>query len=119
MHNGFGCAVHRASTHQIQCGEELPQGMRADACQRLQSRGLPSSVRGGRRFHAACGNYTFGSSIQKVAPELVDGYARYYLRSAGRSATGDVRAALAAEFPLPETIMGAINRQVDIVLGGI
>jgi hypothetical protein len=57
--------------------------------------------------------------LAKIAPDLVDGYARYYLRSAGRTPTGDPRAALATEFQLPETIMGAITRQIDIVLGGI
>lgn len=57
--------------------------------------------------------------LQKTAPELVDGYARYYLRSANASATGDVQAALAREFSLPEEIRSAIARQIDVVLGGI
>lgn len=58
--------------------------------------------------------------MQKVAPELADGYARYYLRSARVSFTsGDATAALAAAFPLPDTIRDAIQRQIDVVLGGI
>jgi hypothetical protein len=57
--------------------------------------------------------------LQKTAPELADGYARYYLRAAGLSATGDAQAVLAREFPIPDLIRDAINRQIDSVLGGI
>jgi hypothetical protein len=57
--------------------------------------------------------------LQKTAPELVDGYARFYLRAAGVSTTGDAQAALVREFPLPDLIREAINRQIDAVLGGI
>lgn len=57
--------------------------------------------------------------IERVAPELADGYARYYLRSANASAGGDPRASLRAAFPLPAGIAAAIGRQLDIVLGGI
>ena len=57
--------------------------------------------------------------LQKTAPELADGYARFYLRAAGVSATGDAQATLVREFPLPELIRAAINRQIDSVLGGI
>jgi hypothetical protein len=49
----------------------------------------------------------------------VDGYARFYLRAAGVSTTGDAQAALVREFPLPDLIREAINRQIDAVLGGI
>jgi hypothetical protein len=59
--------------------------------------------------------------IQRIAPELAQGYMRYYLRAAGLSAraTGDPSAALASAFPLPELIINAIIRQLDIVLAGI
>lgn len=57
--------------------------------------------------------------LQKVAPELVDGYARYYLRSANRSVGSNAGASLAASFPLPDAIRDAISRQIDVVLGGI
>ena len=57
--------------------------------------------------------------LQKTAPELADGYARFYLRAAGVSATGDVQAALVREFPLPDLVRDAISRQLDAVLGGI
>jgi hypothetical protein len=58
--------------------------------------------------------------LQRAAPELADGYARYYLRSARVAFTsGDAMAALAAAFPLPDTIRDAIQRQIEVVLGGI
>lgn len=57
--------------------------------------------------------------VERVAPDLADGYARYYLRAIGRTTGGDPRAALRAAFPLPEAINDAIVRQLDVVLGGI
>ena len=57
--------------------------------------------------------------IERAAPELLEGYTRYYLRSAGRPATAGTPAALAAAFPLPDTIRDAITRQMEVVLGGI
>ncbi len=57
--------------------------------------------------------------LQKVAPELADGYARYYLRSANRAVGSNPVSALAAAFPLPDPIRDAISRQIDVVLGGI
>ena len=57
--------------------------------------------------------------LQKVAPELVDGYARYYLRSSGRPVGSNAVTSLAAAFPLPDAIRDAITRQIDVVLGGI
>ena len=58
--------------------------------------------------------------MQRVAPELADGYVRYYLRAARVPVpSGDATAAFAAAFPLPDTIRDAIQRQIEIVLGGI
>jgi hypothetical protein len=57
--------------------------------------------------------------VQRVAPELADGYARYYLRSSRVQFTGDPMAALATAFPLPDAIRDGIQRQIDVVLGGI
>jgi hypothetical protein len=58
--------------------------------------------------------------LQRVAPELADGYARYYLRSARIPFTsGDAMTALATAFPLPDPIRDAIQRQIEVVLGGI
>jgi len=57
--------------------------------------------------------------LQRAAPELVAGYTRYYLMQAGQSVSGDINARLAATFPLPEPIRQAIDRQLEVVLGGI
>jgi hypothetical protein len=81
-----------------------PSEQRSGAIDRLSSAAL---VRGGAML------------LAKVAPDLVDGYARYYLRSANVSVGSDPQASLAAAFPLPETIRDAITRQLDVVLGGI
>lgn len=57
--------------------------------------------------------------LAKLAPELVDGYARYYLRAAGITPSGDPNAQLATAFPLPPLIRDAIASQIQIVVGGI
>lgn len=57
--------------------------------------------------------------LQRIAPELVDGYARYYLTSAGRSVGSNPMTSLTAAFPLNDLIREAISRQLDVVLGGI
>lgn len=57
--------------------------------------------------------------LERIAPDLAPGYARYYLNVAAAPATGDLGAALASAFPLPEAIREAINRQLAVILGGI
>jgi len=58
--------------------------------------------------------------LQRIAPDLLPGYMRYYLGSSGAAATsGDPSAAFTTTFPLPETIRDAIARQIDVVLAGI
>ena len=57
--------------------------------------------------------------LQKAANELLPGYTRYYLSQAGLSTSGDLDARLVASFPLPDAIRQAIERQLDVVLGGI
>lgn len=57
--------------------------------------------------------------LQRAAPELLAGYTRYYLSQAGQPTTGDINARLAATFPLPAPILQAIERQLEVVLGGI
>lgn len=57
--------------------------------------------------------------LERAAREAVPGYARYYLSQAGLSTTGDINARLAATFPLPDAIRQAIERQLDVILGGI
>jgi hypothetical protein len=58
--------------------------------------------------------------LERLAPELTDGYARYYLRAAKADTTGgDLASALRQTFPLPDHILNAMERQLDLVLGGI
>ncbi|MDB4877113.1 MAG: hypothetical protein JWM41_3559 [Gemmatimonadetes bacterium] len=58
--------------------------------------------------------------LQRVAPEEVQGYMRFYLRTLGTtSPQGDPTAAFAAAFPIPAAILTAVSRQIDVVLGGI
>jgi hypothetical protein len=45
--------------------------------------------------------------LQKAAPELADGYARFYSRSGGDLATA---------FPLPDNIKAALSHQIDLDL---
>jgi hypothetical protein len=70
--------------------------------------------------HVTMGTVRAGAMLfQRVAPELLAGYTRYYLSQAGQSTSGDINARLAATFPLPEAIRAAIERQLEVVLGGI
>ena len=57
--------------------------------------------------------------LERVLPTAVPGYMRYYLRQAGRPSPTDPRAAFAAAFALPDPILSAISRQMDVILGGI
>ena len=57
--------------------------------------------------------------LQRIAPELVDGYIRYYLALANESTSGDIRSRFTSVFPLPDAIRGAIDRQLEVVLGGL
>lgn len=73
----------------------------------------------GDRYTSAAAVRGGAMLLQRVAPELVAGYARYYVAAARRTAGSDPLSSLASAFPLPETIRDAIGRQLDIVLGGI
>lgn len=58
--------------------------------------------------------------LQRVAPDLVAGYQRYYLKTARVPVpAGDPSATFNATFPLPAQIVTALDRQIEIVLGGI
>lgn len=81
-----------------------PTDRRAGLAERYQS---AAAVRGGALL------------LQRVAPELVDGYARYYLRSANRPVGANPMTSLVAAFFLPEAVRDAMTRQLDVILGGI
>jgi hypothetical protein len=58
--------------------------------------------------------------LSRVAPELEEGYMRYYLRLARAADPGaDLRGRFNATFPLPDRIVEALVRDIDGVLGGI
>jgi hypothetical protein len=59
--------------------------------------------------------------LQRAAPELAAGYARFYLREAGLAvpAAGGEGRALEAAFTLPAGILETIARQLEVVEGGI
>jgi len=58
--------------------------------------------------------------LQRVAPELVPGYMRFYLQTLGVAApAGDPSAQFAATFPVPAPILTALGRSIESVLGGI
>jgi len=57
--------------------------------------------------------------LQRTAPEALDGYMRYYLRSVNRPVGSNVATTFTTVFSLPDTIRDALNRQLDVVLGGI
>jgi hypothetical protein len=58
--------------------------------------------------------------LQRVAPDLVSGYMRFYLQTLGKPApTGDASAAFTDAFPIPQAILSAVTKQIDVVLGGI
>jgi len=57
--------------------------------------------------------------LERILPSAVPGYMRFYLQSAGRSASTEPRAAFLSTFAVPDAINGAIARQLDVILGGI
>ena len=58
--------------------------------------------------------------LQKIAPELAEPYARYYLAQGGKPVpASNAVAALKTAFPLPAAIADALLRQIEIVLAGI
>ena len=57
--------------------------------------------------------------VERIDPEMVQRYARWYLALAGRPATDNVMTAFAAAFPMPEDMITSMRRQIDIAFGGI
>lgn len=99
VHELVGAVVTQAVTDNV-----TPAERRAGAESRFVSAG---QVRGGLM------------ALQRLAPSLASGYARFYLREAGRPATGDPVAALVAAFPLPAAIADAIRTGIEGAQAGI
>ena len=57
--------------------------------------------------------------LQRAAPEMAEGYARFYLRVARVGYTGDPLGALERAFPLNAEFSGTLRRQIDLAFGGI
>lgn len=57
--------------------------------------------------------------MQRAAPTMAEGYARFYLRVARVSWSGDPVAALEHAFPLSSEFAGTLKRQIDLAFGGI
>lgn len=57
--------------------------------------------------------------LDRVAPDLADGYRRWYLVGARQVPGADVKRQFEAVYPLPPQILAALERQVDLVLNGI
>ena len=57
--------------------------------------------------------------LQRTAPDAFEGYMRYYLRSVNRPVGSNLATTFTTVFALPDTIRDALNRQLDVVLGGI
>ncbi|NUQ21611.1 MAG: hypothetical protein HOQ09_11695 [Gemmatimonadaceae bacterium] len=98
-HEAVGAVANQAVIDNV-----TPAERREGLADRMQS---AAAVRGGALL------------LQRVAPELVDGYSRFYLRSAGITPSGDLASSLASAFPITDAIRDAIGRQLDTVLGGI
>lgn len=57
--------------------------------------------------------------LERTIPGAVPGYMRFYLQAAGRSAPTDPRAAFATTFAVPDAVVTAIGRQLEVIMGGI
>ncbi|HJQ21643.1 MAG TPA: hypothetical protein VJ867_14945 [Gemmatimonadaceae bacterium] len=60
--------------------------------------------------------------LDRAARELFPGYMRYYLAQAGQPTSGDLATLTSrfnSTFPIPDVVRDAVQRQLDVVLGGI
>ncbi|MDP9200720.1 MAG: hypothetical protein M3P26_02140 [Gemmatimonadota bacterium] len=73
----------------------------------------------GERYQSAAAVRGGALLLQRTAPEALDGYMRYYLRSVNRPVGANVQTTFINTFALPDTIRDALVRQLEIVLGGI
>ncbi|HEY2066044.1 MAG TPA: hypothetical protein VGG84_08780 [Gemmatimonadaceae bacterium] len=87
----------------------------------LQDNTTPAEQRSGAasRYEQAATVRAGALLLERTMPNIVPGYMRYYLQSAGRPAPNDPRAAFAAAFTVPSTVLDAMTRQMDVILGGI
>jgi len=98
-----------------------------EAVARIVDEAIADNTTPAERRSGAAASYTGNGAVRggalllkRVAPELVPAYMRYYLVTLGQAApAGDPTAAFAAAFALPDAVVKAVDKQIDIVLGGI
>jgi len=73
----------------------------------------------GERYQSSAAVRAGAMLIQRVAPDALDGYMRYYMRSVNRPVGSNLTNTFASTFSIPDTIRDALSRQLDVVLGGI
>jgi hypothetical protein len=73
----------------------------------------------GERYQSAAAVRAGALLLQRVAPEILDGYMRYYLSSVNRAPGANVQTTFNTVFAVPDTIREALVRQLEVVLGGI
>lgn len=83
----------------------------------------PAEVRSGAaaRYTSLAQVLTGSMLLGRIAPDLREGYQRYYLTQVGVRvpANADVAALFERTFPLPTSLRDALGKQLDLVLGGI
>ena len=100
----FAHEIVSAVVNDVVADNTSPAERRSGAADRYLSLG---AVRGGALL------------LSRIAPELVQGYMRYYSSLAGPPAGPDDERTFLTRFPLPDAIRDALLRQIDNVLGGI
>jgi hypothetical protein len=111
----------------VDAAPEAVYGFAHEVVAKLVDEAIRDNTTPAEQRAGATGGYQGNSAVrggalllQRIAPELVPGYMRFYLRVAGTpAASGDPTAAFASAFPLSQAILSAVGRQIDAVLGGI
>jgi hypothetical protein len=73
----------------------------------------------GERYQSSAAVRAGAMLIQRVAPDALDGYMRYYMKSVNRPVGANLTNTFTSTFSIPDTIRDALSRQLDVVLGGI
>jgi hypothetical protein len=82
----------------------------------------PAQIRAGdANKYAPMASVRAGAALlQRISPDDVAGYMRYYLRMTGATApAGDPTSLFASTFALPDVVVEGIRKQIEAVLAGI
>jgi hypothetical protein len=93
----------------------------AVASSAIEDNTTPAERRAGTtsRYEQAAAVRAGALLLERTVPNVLPGYMRYYLQQAGRQAPTDPRSAFATAFAVPESVLSAIARQLEVILGGI